>query len=205
MPDRELPARPNLEQYKKQAKELARDASAGVNDALERVRRHHPQFTERRGPRIALSDAQLVIAREHGFESWPKFAAHIRTLNLERAVQALDDPVAAFIRAACVPRENSHSSGTLEEAEMIVARYPGVARDNIYTAAIRADEGGVREFLTRDPTNATAKGGPYDWDALTHLCFSRYLRLDPRDRTHSCAPRARSSKPAPAPTPAGTR
>ncbi len=23
-----------------------------------------------------------------------------------------------------------------------------------------------------------AKAGPYDWDALTYLCFSRYLRID---------------------------
>jgi ankyrin repeat protein len=91
---------------------------------------------------------------------------------------SLDDPVSAFIRAACVPRHDSHSSGTLQEAELILARHPGVARANIYTAAIRADEAGVREFLARDRTSATTKGGPEDWDALTHLCFSRYLRLD---------------------------
>ncbi|MGH9640486.1 MAG: ankyrin repeat domain-containing protein, partial [Bryobacteraceae bacterium] len=28
------------------------------------------------------------------------------------------------------------------------------------------------------PSLTTAKGGPYGWDALTYLCFSRYLRLD---------------------------
>jgi hypothetical protein len=77
-----------------------------------------------------------------------------------------------------VPRNDSHASGTLEEAELILARYPRVARANIYTAAIRADEEGVRAFLEHDPASATAKGGPHDWDALTHLCFSRYLRLD---------------------------
>jgi ankyrin repeat protein len=193
MPDRELPSRPNLEQYKKQAKELVRNCSVGVNDALERVRRHNPKSptslgapgldfetwdSANSGNRVSLTDAQLVIAREHGFDSWPKFAAHITKLNLERSVQALDDPVAAFIRAACVPREDSHSSGTLDEAEMIVARYPHVAGANIYTASIRADEGGVCEFLSRDAASAAAKGGPYGWDALTHLCFSRYLRLD---------------------------
>jgi hypothetical protein len=36
----------------------------------------------------------------------------------------------------------------------------------------------VREFLSRDPKSATAKGGPRDWDTLTYLCFSRYLRID---------------------------
>lgn len=36
----------------------------------------------------------------------------------------------------------------------------------------------MRQFLALDPDNATTNGGPYGWDALTHLCFSRYLRLD---------------------------
>jgi hypothetical protein len=86
--------------------------------------------------------------------------------------------VDAFIQAACVPRHSSHSSGTLEEAEVILARYPEVAAANVYTAAILADEEGVRGFLQRDPQSATAKGGPHGWDALSYLCFSRYLRLD---------------------------
>ena len=82
-----------------------------------------------------------------------------------------------FIRAACVPFE-AHESGTLDEANGILARHPEVAGSSIHTAAILADEAGVRTVLSRDPAGATAKGGPYGWDALTHLCFSRYLRLD---------------------------
>jgi ankyrin repeat protein len=183
MSDREIPARPNLEQYKKQAKDLVRDCGLGVAEALARIRRHHPQFykvpeSDFRGDRVALSDAQLVIAREHAFESWPKFAKHIDTVNLIRSVGSLPDPLAAFIEEACVPRHSGHGSGTLEHAEMILARHPGVAASNIYTAAILADEASVRSFLARDAKSATAKGGPREWDALTHLCFSRYLRID---------------------------
>ena len=88
------------------------------------------------------------------------------------------DPVSSFIEAACVPRSSSHGSGTLEQAEAILARDPGVAHSSIYTAAILASEASVRGFLAGDPNLATAQGGPYGWDALTHLCFSRYLRLD---------------------------
>ncbi len=36
---------------------------------------------------------------------------------------------------------------------------------------------GVRWFLALDPGAANARGGPYGWDPLTYLCFSRYLRL----------------------------
>ncbi len=179
-PAKPLPARPNLEQYRKQAKELVRACRLRTPEALARVQRHHPRFgnlSQDDVQSVTLTDAQLVVAREHGFESWPKFAAHITTLNLQRSVAALADPVAAFIRAACVPRE-SHASGTLEEAELILEQYPQVRRENIHVAAILADEAGVRDFLSRDAANATAKGGPDGWDALTHLCFSRYLRLE---------------------------
>jgi len=87
------------------------------------------------------------------------------------------DYAARFLEVACVPR-HGHRSGTLDEAEAILARYPDVAASSIYTAAVIADEAAVRAFLARDPASATAKGGPRGWDALTHLCFSRYLRLD---------------------------
>jgi ankyrin repeat protein len=193
MPDRQLPARPNLEQYKKQARELANACDAQDPEARERVRRHHPRFSHTGAEqiRVGLTDAQLVIAREHGFPSWPKFAAHITTLNLERSVAELDDPVAAFIRAACVPRNDSHSSGTLEGAQLILARHPQVHRANIHVAAILADESGVRAFITQDRASATAKGGPEGWDPLTHLCFSRYLRLD-RERSDAFVRTARA-------------
>lgn len=179
MPEKQLPLRPNLEQYKKQAKDLARDCRLGVPDALERVRRYHPRLGDMATwLRVALTDAQLVIAREHGFESWPKFAAHIQTLLLEQKTASLDDPIAAFLIAACAPRDSGHATGTLEEAEMILARYPHVARANIYTAAVLADDAGVLRFLADNSANATTAGGPHGWDALTYLCFSRYLRID---------------------------
>jgi ankyrin repeat protein len=92
------------------------------------------------------------------------------------------DVLAEFIRAACVPRDALHSSGTLERAESIRAAHPEVATADIHAAAILGDDATVRRFIADDAANATRKGGPYGWDALTHLCFSRYLRLD-RTRT----------------------
>jgi ankyrin repeat protein len=93
------------------------------------------------------------------------------------------DPVetpAAFIRAACVPVDGSwHRSGTLDEAQAILAAHPEVSGSSIHVAATLGDDAGVRRFLALDPGATTAPGGPYGWDALTHLCFSRYLRLAP--------------------------
>jgi ankyrin repeat protein len=83
-----------------------------------------------------------------------------------------------FIQAACVPLDSGHASGTLERANANLAAHPDIAASDIYTAAILGDDGGVRRWLERDPAGATATGGPRGWDALTYLCFSRYLRLD---------------------------
>jgi ankyrin repeat protein len=90
----------------------------------------------------------------------------------------MSDPVMRFLVAACVPREAGHASGTLEGAAAILAAHPEVANTSIHTTAVLGDASGVGRFLALDPQNATAKGGPYNWDALTHLCFSRYLRID---------------------------
>jgi len=88
------------------------------------------------------------------------------------------DPIAEFMVAACVPRDSSHSSGTLDRARAILAAHPEVANADIHTAAILGDDAAVKQFLADNAADATAKGGPHGWDALTHLCFSRYLRLD---------------------------
>jgi len=81
-----------------------------------------------------------------------------------------------FLVAACAPR-SAHSSGTLEDAEALLASHPQVAAVNIYVAAVLGDSACVRRMLVADKGRATARGGPYGWDALTYLCFSRYLRL----------------------------
>ena len=92
--------------------------------------------------------------------------------------EAASDPLAAFLRAATVPREHRHTTGTLTEAETIRTAHPEIATATMYSAAVLGDEGTLRRFLARDPASATAAGGPYQWNPLTCLCFSRYLRLD---------------------------
>lgn len=91
----------------------------------------------------------------------------------------MSDRVAGFIHAACVPLDRAHASGTLDEADAFLAADPSLAASSIHTAAILGDDEAVRRFLADDPALATARGGPREWDALTYLCFSRYLRLDP--------------------------
>ena len=60
MPD--LPARPDLDQLRRQAKDLLRAARDGDGEALARM---HAV-----SDRLVLDSAQLALAREHGFGTW---------------------------------------------------------------------------------------------------------------------------------------
>src|SRR5579862_8648534 len=75
-----LPERPDFDQLRRQARELLRAAVSGDPAALLRLR----AVSER----ITLADAQLAIAREHGFTSW----AHMKREVAGRGAGGLAGP-----------------------------------------------------------------------------------------------------------------
>ncbi|MET9018369.1 ankyrin repeat domain-containing protein [Actinopolymorpha sp. NPDC004070] len=145
-----LPPRPSLEQYRKQAKELLRAYRAGDPDAIDRVNRELPagggsgRPRDRSGP--TLTDAQFVIAREHGFASWPRFAAHLQGL-VDGAVGRYEAAVDAII------------TGDLGALTELVDSDPGLVRARS-TRTHRATllhyvaANGVETYRQKTPANA---------------------------------------------------
>src|SRR5687768_16070233 len=70
---RRLPARPSLEQLRKEAKDLLRDARTGEAGAVARI----AAITRGTPDAIILAQAQLALAREYGFPSWPALVHHV--------------------------------------------------------------------------------------------------------------------------------
>ncbi|HEY5015549.1 MAG TPA: hypothetical protein VII59_02085, partial [Streptosporangiaceae bacterium] len=103
-----LPDRPNLGQLRRQAKELRDAARRGEPGALDRVTRSY-----RAAPQggVTLGAAQLVIARELGFTSWPRLKAAVEA----RAATA--GQLAEAFAAASV-------EGRMREAATILAAHP---------------------------------------------------------------------------------
>ena len=169
----QLPERPNLDQLKRQAKELLRSARAHESAALARFR-ILPAFASmsdvdlaRRT--LALHDAQSVIAREHGFETWNALRERVEELTLEFGAA-----VHHFIEAA--------TDGRADRAERLLARHPGIARANIYTALLLGDAAAVEARLTDHPGFATERGGPRGWEPLHYVCYTSVgARSDARE------------------------
>jgi len=83
-----LPPRPNLEQLRNRSKDLLKSKRLAEPDAARRIRANHPRFSDASPAEVARSkftliDAQLVVAREHGFPSWPKLKEHVEAVLLE--------------------------------------------------------------------------------------------------------------------------
>ncbi len=126
-----LPPRPDLDQLRRQAKEL------------------------RRAEGVTLAAAQLRIAREHGFASWPRLKAAVESALMDRAARA-----AALIEASM--------TGRTGRAARLLAEDPGVAHFDIQTAAVLGDVEYVREA---DPSTLD--------DLLRVVTHSHWHRIDP--------------------------
>jgi len=171
-----LPPRPNLEQYKKLAKDLVKACKTGDREAIlewskrwleilatlmdvqgpERRDwfRHQPnqiaEFVLGRlaKSKCALADAQFVIARVHSFKSWPKFAKHIEALT------SASSPVSKFESAAdAVVNGDIATLERLlrEDADLIRAHSTRTHQATLlhYVAA-----NGVEDFRQQTPKNA---------------------------------------------------
>jgi len=155
---RRLPARPSLEQLRKQAKEH-----------LETLRAADPSLT--------LSAAQHALAREYGFDSWPQLVHHVEAMQpAQQMLQPADlksdqkllwspgrgTDVWALIQAC--------TSGDLETVRALIAKDPSLARAHydyrkpLYFA-VRENRIDIARFLLehdRNPMDLWVDDGPIE-------------------------------------------
>ena len=163
MPLRELPARPSLENLKKQAKSLLDAATARDRDALDRFAilpaLAGKSSDELAASHLALHDAQSAIAREHGFPSWNALREEVeaRTLSFEAAVDE-------FLRSA--------TGGGTGRAHRLLALHPAIATASLQTALVLGDAESVERRLAGQPELATRPDGPMNWEPLLYACHN---------------------------------
>jgi ankyrin repeat protein len=174
----QLPARPDLAQLKKQAKDLLAAALAAQPAALARFR-VLPAFAALPDPqlaslRFALHDAQSVIAREHGFPSWTALRDHVEELTL-----VFDEATRRFVRASV--------DGHRGRAERILGLFPDLGAHDFHAALVLGETAAVERQLAAKPTLATQPGGPLNWPPLLYVAHSAWCA----DRTDALTAIAR--------------
>ena len=137
---RTLPPKPSLEFEHKAAKSLLRQFRAGNPDAIARARARHPAI--KASPQLA--DAQLVIAREYGFTSWPRLVRYFNDAERQRESPYL---IQSVRREDYEPRVGwliaGHQARRVEYGRALAAfvpRFYGMRLTEIFDSAVTEDD-----------------------------------------------------------------
>lgn len=163
---KQLPARPNLEHLKNQAKALFSSWKSNEPKALSRVAPF--RFVEASEP--SLAKAQLVVAREYGFGSWAKLKTHV-----ESFVGSIEEAAKKLCEWGTI---DSMSSKKEDSIRRLLEAFPGLENHDLASACILGNFYFVEEAINRDPQAATSKTGPQNWEPILYCCFSWFLRYD---------------------------
>jgi ankyrin repeat protein len=156
MSTRILPARPDLDHLKHEAKALHRAFARAEPSAVARV-----HAVLRAATALKLTEAQRVIAREYGFASWARLRAHVA------AARGIDEAVEAFLGAVV--------SGNARAARSTLQTEPRIAAASLHVAAALGHDDDVRRLLRDDPAQLTAPRGPLAAEPLLWLTHSPFL------------------------------
>jgi len=154
-PARRLPAHPSLEQLRKQAKDLLEEYRIGDAAAVaevERFERHPDPAT------FALNDAQRVLARAYGYESWAKLKAFVDGANVGRLAEAVKAGDVARARALLHARPELAGMDMAGDNEHRALHYAVLRQDAAMVRLLMAAGADARQgiFPHRDATTAFA-------------------------------------------------
>ncbi|MEX0886243.1 MAG: ankyrin repeat domain-containing protein [Phycisphaeraceae bacterium] len=125
LPTRSLRDRPDFDQLKRQAKELLDAFRAGGADAVAEVAQHERHAD---AATFALHDAQRVLARAYGFDSWPKLKAYVDGVTVTRLADAARGGDLEQVRAMLRQRPELVDMDMAESNEHRVLHHAVLAR-----------------------------------------------------------------------------
>lgn len=144
--EKQLPARPNIEHLKGQAKSLLADLNSGLEFAAQCFIDHLPEarslsIAEVQGKSYRLADAQSVIARRNGFDSWAQLSKHVEELrNWEGTWEFVDLEVDGFsMHASSLRSSRLLVDGDRFRIESPEATYEGIFTINLLTTPNQID------------------------------------------------------------------
>ncbi|MBS1705847.1 MAG: hypothetical protein JST40_08230 [Armatimonadetes bacterium] len=146
---KQLPENPNIEHLKAQAKDLLKTLRAS-------------------DPKARLHHAQLALAQDYGFASWPKLVAQIEELQLARADY---QQVLLMVEQGC--RDGVHAA----RARRILELHPRMAFASPACAAVSLDITAIRELISAE--NVCDATGSLNAVPTAYAAFSCWAKARP--------------------------
>ena len=138
--DKNLPARPNLDHLRRQAKALLAALESGEAEAVSTILNHLPSAKGMTAEqvlrtRFRLADAQSAIARKTGFASWPHLARHVEQL---RALEGTWAFARLEIDGGAIPASALGASRILIDGDRFRTESPEATYEGIFNINVEA-------------------------------------------------------------------
>jgi hypothetical protein len=173
-----LPDSPSIVRLRDDARRLQRLVRTDDPDAVAFLMQWHPRPDRTTPGSLPLHDAQVAVARRYGFAGWPALVAYLaaaRPLSRDPAGVAEEDlgPADTLCSLSCLRYVEQDAPPRRERAAALLADDPSLVTETIWAAATAADPDAARRHLDIDPALARRSGGPFRWEPLLYLCYSR--------------------------------
>ena len=164
--DKKLPARPNLDHLRRQAKVLLAQLHDGDAGAARAFVEHLPEARQlkpaaARAAGFRLADAQSVIARQTGFASWPALSRHVQQL---RALEGDWRFASLEIDGAAMPSATFGASRLLIDGDRFRSESPEAIYEGIFTVDVETSPAHIDIEFVEGPEAGNSCYGIYDID-----------------------------------------
>lgn len=175
LPTRALREHPDLDQLKRQAKELLKAFASGDADAATEVNAHYRGAD---ASTFALHDAQLVLARAYGFESWPRLKAYVDGVTVTRLTEAVQASDIARVNAMLKARPELVHTDMSEGNEHRALHYAVLGCDVAIVRLLMKAGADARKGIWphRDATSAFALARDREYKEIVAVIEEEELR-----------------------------
>jgi ankyrin repeat protein len=180
---RPLPSRPDIDQLKKQAKELLAEYRRGDPEAIERFRQSLPAAAGRDDTAITqlnlrLRDAHSCIARDYGFASWADLKSVVEAMRIASQASEPSAVAAAFAQLAYAGDiSGSMNRARPNPAARLLSDNPGIVEQDPWLACAAGELDVVRRRIEAAPAWVNEPGGPLKLPPLVAATHSSLVRL----------------------------
>lgn len=167
--------KPNLEYYKKQAKDLLKQWKGKKEEALWRIKWNHIGHEEKLISDIpdspfTLRDAQFVVARENGYENWCRMLEHISSLH--RDTQTTDQQFETAADAIC--------NGSLDTLSELLSKNPSL----VYEQSSRVHKATLLHYIAANGIEEHRQKTPENIVEITRLLLDTGSEVDALANTY---------------------
>ena len=187
--EKKLPARPNLDHLRRQAKTLLVALQARETNAVSTILKHLPAAKGMRADQVVktpfrLADAQSAIARQSGFASWPHLARHVEQL---RSLEGNWTFARLEIDGAEMPATTLQASRLLIDGDRFRTESPEAVYEGIFNINVEAQPHEIDIEFVAGPEAGNWNYGIFSLNG-DHLEICLDLNGKPRPDSFGSAP-----------------